>query len=1366
MMPLSPTSGRDYSKLPFSSEYYESKDQEIGPARPESEAISSPTTLNEQEIVAPPTTDQLVLEDGEPLSLSNTPAFRLFFTQVIHYKSTNTEDSLPSFFNSWFGILQDVHGLTQTGELSFQYQQKLFFYLAHCYHYNAPFNQEENERLDYQTSPLAIAARNSYLRSSQTVWMSLASELVFQTLNTNEKSISIVWVDHPNFLSFLGQFYQVEGISLKDESNTEKIVSDWLSSYKEPPKYLYLFLEDLPTNQKDKLEKANQFADEILEAVTNKLRGMEDNPNLNEYFSDTPLPEKLREAAVQILQKGGAGKKIKQYNTKESQSFLEKRYGRQLEIESQKRLTQIQVAIASRKWDKDLVKSLFGIYCKNRKSFQGFQFKKPEDLEEFLKKDSESFIENMVKLLSSSDYLQFEDSFKAFQNDIRENLQGSKREAKDFVGIFYLEEFEGLKALLSPHGGKSIEHLVSILGNLGYSPDASRFLRKLIRGYLSFFPHLSQPSFLEAAMQAKWKSLPKDLQKTTAIAIEGLKRLKRGHPSSLKDVTVAFSSKLREFKDIRNTHIWFGLYQDFISGLLAPVDSNKNTNPSTLFPIKQMTAGIQSALMHQNDVHLFIRDMQDILEAWMLYIDIHPLVDDPAQVFQKALPSKPTSVHFTPYAMRSFTRVLQALNIQGRKDPLSIQVFNQSYFELITNMERFQEAADVIISRSDEDIDDCDVYFIDIHPNNAVEARLFAHNLSKVITKIESFPKDRFRTFVVDITLNALSSREVEDLLESAKPLIESGGLNLVLVQSLTKFSQLGLDKLSGGFLAAYNVDQECWKEFNYQLNVLQQEEPVDTLTLQFFACLAKYSPDFQRKYIEYINQNTTDLYKMVLHRYQTLNLKLQKDFLALTCNTDLHTCYLAFNSKGVLSLLGSHCDLSVEEISTFTKDIITELFIPLAAWLNLPLTERMSIGFPLSSINECMHAIRLTVGLEVELLPQYADIITYICFVLNRESKPDFFFEIEKKGSKKTYPKRKGYFEEKVRIFKSMYPIRGKTAEPVCIEEPVECMRNARREFILNNGTIQVISYTQQSRYGGPLQRWTQTLNEGQLLVHVGIGSDIPLNDNRMLSFTKCLLASCLTQRQRQSSNGPRNEHSINITLGNVNSRGLNAIESLTFNAFFHIRADNTTWNRFGDYSVMYKSNHYTLSFDFKDQSLWLVLNSHWYDDSTIFIKKGYETVPISWLDTDEKWNFFVEGSYEPMREQPFTGYRYHPDPDDNQTLITLTAHKGKPIVIIKRDQLIFNCGGVSLYQRKRAKDTMQLEIDFWGIKDPVHTRFLSLLFWNRSLEGIFYTPQSDNKIILDQKDCNLDKLKEVLRAILNHKKALLFQFDRTHST
>ncbi|MGZ3632996.1 MAG: hypothetical protein ACXWM7_01545, partial [Parachlamydiaceae bacterium] len=559
----------------------------------------------------------------------------LFFSEIQRFtlKPALPNVSLPSCFASWFDELGQIYNFIRDYNLSPEVEKSLFFYLAHRYQYNAPFSQKENERLGYETSPLAITERNSYLRCSQTLWMHLASELIYQQLRTTEKDISIVWIDHVNFLSFLKHFYQVIEVSSTGSDTRQDLLARFVDSYKEPSKPFYIFLNNIADDPKHRLKNAQDFVSKMLKCITEKLTEIENNQILDSF------PPGLRQLALVILAKDTKGlkDKIKQYPyTIEELDFLKKRYDDQFKAKYQKARREIErlskLGDWSQAWKYEHLKLIFELYLSDSAYLQeASEFKKPAAIEQLIQNknpQSEFFIEKVLQLLSNLHFLKDKDYIQAFKEEVL-TLPTSKQNATDVVGIFYADSFEGLQALISPHRGETMHNLVTVVGNLGYSPDSVNFLRVLIQGYRSFWPAQGGNSFLKEAAKMKFLRLPKEVQEAQLGALSNLPvPITAEKPLDFADIKVHFKAALENLASATHLSAWFSLYQEFLLKLLSPIESQAEIHltDATLFAIKKMTDNIEMALSHRNEIHLFIRDIQNVLEAWMLYIDINPLV--------------------------------------------------------------------------------------------------------------------------------------------------------------------------------------------------------------------------------------------------------------------------------------------------------------------------------------------------------------------------------------------------------------------------------------------------------------------------------------------------------------------------------------------------------------------------------------------------------------------------------------------------------------------------------------------------------------------------------------------------------------------
>ncbi|MDE7112855.1 MAG: hypothetical protein K2O57_01510, partial [Acetatifactor sp.] len=95
-----------------------------------------------------------------------------------------------------------------------------------------------------------------------------------------------------------------------------------------------------------------------------------------------------------------------------------------------------------------------------------------------------------------------------------------------------------------------------------------------------------------------------------------------------------------------------------------------------------------------------------------------------------------------------------------------------------------------------------DIIMIDIHPNDATKKIITKNDVAKMLDKINNYmTQNKCRkkiTVIVDITLNQATDNEVAEIRERAADYLADGWLNLVFVQSLTKFAKMGRDTHSG----------------------------------------------------------------------------------------------------------------------------------------------------------------------------------------------------------------------------------------------------------------------------------------------------------------------------------------------------------------------------------------------------------------------------------------------------------------------------------------------------------------------------------------------------------------------------------------
>jgi hypothetical protein len=334
-----------------------------------------------------------------------------------------------------------------------------------------------------------------------------------------------------------------------------------------------------------------------------------------------------------------------------------------------------------------------------------------------------------------------------------------------------------------------------------------------------------------------------------------------------------------------------------------------------------------------------------------------------------------------------------------------IQVSIKSYFEWLAQVCAIAPSTEWVdhVSQAREE---ADVFFFDLHPNNVLETHQCANDLKTLISRMGEW-NDKPRVLVLDVTLNSLEDPEILALHAMAQPMFDRG-LILILLQSLTKFAQLGLDKRSAGLIVIYCKEERCLRD---RLDSVPDLQAPDVLTCQYFSYFLRNNS--VRLYLEVINRNVQSLYKKTLLLAQQQEV-LVFDHFQLTLQQDDKACYVALNMKGLAAQFPVEDALTADQCQKMLEDIFERLLYPLLTYEKLPISQRMSIGFTAASINIVEDSIRMTVGIEAEsLLERYAQVLAYAFFILNRVETNIVFNEAS-------------YLEQAVRFYKIPQDISG----------------------------------------------------------------------------------------------------------------------------------------------------------------------------------------------------------------------------------------------------------------------------------------------------------------------------------------------------
>ncbi len=452
-----------------------------------------------------------------------------------------------------------------------------------------------------------------------------------------------------------------------------------------------------------------------------------------------------------------------------------------------------------------------------------------------------------------------------------------------------------------------------------------------------------------------------------------------------------------------------------------------------------------------------------------------------------------------------------------------------------------------------------------------------------------------------------------------------------------------------------------------------------------------------------------------------------------ITMSIDPKACYIALNLRDLLSSVDSRFQYNMDDIVNLGENILQYLIHPICQFLGLSLTERMSIGFPLSSINLVMDTMRLTIGLECQQqLNLYADMIAYIAFIINKPTDVSFLFEkieIEIKGKKKyEYKLQKQFFNEKLKQFKAMTPgkhhsfsLMFKSDNPDYYP-PNAKPRKLNRIIKFNNGTM-IIS----REY--PMNNSTILCDYDMTDVHVpqrGRG-DIPLNECD--EKTRRIVASCFSGIIKENGSNriqfDNSHHSACLTtfesLGPWNDPTIYGPYSIanqpSLNVYIHLHQKEIVVIR-NDLEQFKVARHNSIDL-FTQDKIDLIL--------------GNDVIPIENMLLPEIEFALRENAYngQPFYATLFAGFERtnRLSPNKNNKMQLRVVHGRLQIQI---DYLCSQSKGVTVLKRYINIDQTCITIDYWGIKNSIQARFLRLI------TAIYVKIQSNSNFIAYDESLN----------------------------
>lgn len=565
-----------------------------------------------------------------------------------------------------------------------------------------------------------------------------------------------------------------------------------------------------------------------------------------------------------------------------------------------------------------------------------------------------------------------QDFFENTYHRICQKTNFPLEKVKEKYIICQIKQLGNIYALIYPDSSKELRDRLNILTSLGHVPDLVTFYRSLFRFFKSTQKNPNINIFAELFK---------------ALGFGGSLKVEKPKPFDAIDIRKIL------FED--STHpTYFHQYIKNIGenlGIMEVVETGGEIGKFIGWHFCETYLRISRAV----NLDDFIFQFQSLLELLSLVIDIKGITIESTEILKAKIEINQISIPYNAtyvlnYGMSAFTAIINALF--DSFENCTIEIFNQGYFELLNNMDNLQHTVKRI-KYTDDISTESSIVFIDMHPNNAVEKELYSHNVRKLFDRLYLDYKNRVKdspgiyktkkTIVIDATVNIMFDIELIDIIKEAAPLVESGLINLIIVQSLTKFHQLSADKFSAGILYLMNNNGEYWTSFNERLKEYCVASQPDRIVRTYFAAFCEYGSEALMRNHDKINGNTKFLYDLVKAQLAHFNYSRDNFLMEMTSSIDDGSSYISFNYRKLTRYMYQAKFISDKHISNINKEII-KFIVRLSNIQGIQLTQRQSIGFGVCNIGECDFAIRLTVGLEqVSDLQKLARILTYVCYAL-----------------------------------------------------------------------------------------------------------------------------------------------------------------------------------------------------------------------------------------------------------------------------------------------------------------------------------------------------------------------------------------------
>lgn len=301
----------------------------------------------------------------------------------------------------------------------------------------------------------------------------------------------------------------------------------------------------------------------------------------------------------------------------------------------------------------------------------------------------------------------------------------------------------------------------------------------------------------------------------------------------------------------------------------------------------------------------------------------------------------------------------------------SLKAWMQKYFTC--KMQCFTDSP----IESIENIENQDIIFTDLHPNRVVYPFVKTIEIVEIIQYIlrkreKSFPF----VIVIDCATTFFFTPEVQELLKKLHDEVESGKLIIILTNSFAKFLCMLDDKFPGGMIQVHSSQNNSYaKIICEQLLIRSSRDFFSPQAEKYFYLLLKNCRNHILSFLTIIRKNTNTVYQILDQQ----GLVIQKK--------GAWTNPIQVGSRSEkIPMIGLHFNYMHKQLfENDNDDTLNVIVIVMQYYLfakfiegGLPITMKPSFGSH-SNIIECWSALRLSLGLETELMEKYPEILVKV---------------------------------------------------------------------------------------------------------------------------------------------------------------------------------------------------------------------------------------------------------------------------------------------------------------------------------------------------------------------------------------------------